>query len=80
MTNHRARQFGTSKYGLSRTTRVILDLLTVKYLIQYAVSPMKLFGYDRVGLRCGKRPIGNRDGVDEIVRGVDMTGNPLPCC
>ena len=51
MTNHRARQFGTSKYGISRTTRVILDLLTVKYFIQYAVSPMKLFGM--IGLILG---------------------------
>ncbi|MBT7066836.1 MAG: glycosyltransferase family 2 protein, partial [Verrucomicrobia bacterium] len=31
--NHRARQFGTTKYGISRTFRVILDLMTVKFLL-----------------------------------------------
>ena len=35
---------GTTKYGLWRTVRVILDQMTVKFLIRYAVSPMKLFG------------------------------------
>ncbi len=77
VTNHRARQFGTSKYGLSRTTRVILDLLTVKYLIQYAVSPMKLFGM--IGLVCGA--VSGASGLGtlwmKLSRGVDMTGNPL---
>ena len=42
--NHRARQFGTSKYGISRTFRVILDLLTVKFLLGYAKRPIHLFG------------------------------------
>ncbi len=42
--NHRARQFGVSKYGIGRTTRVVLDLLTVKFLLQYATRPMQLFG------------------------------------
>ena len=42
--NHRARQFGKSKYGLSRTVRVILDLLTVKFLLDYATRPIQIFG------------------------------------
>ena len=42
--NHRARQFGTSKYGLSRTIRVLLDLLTVKFLLGYSKRPIHLFG------------------------------------
>ncbi len=42
--NHRARQFGTSKYGISRTFRVILDLLTVKFLLSYATKPIQVFG------------------------------------
>jgi len=42
--NHRARQFGTSKYGLGRVIRVILDLLTVKFLLDYATRPMQIFG------------------------------------
>ncbi len=42
--NHRARRFGTSKYGISRTIRVILDLLTVKFLLSYATKPIQVFG------------------------------------
>lgn len=42
--NHRARQFGTSKYGISRTFRVILDLLTVKFLLRYSTRPIHMFG------------------------------------
>ncbi len=49
--NHRARQFGVSKYGLSRTMRVILDLLTVRFLLQYSSKPLHIFG--RWGLLSG---------------------------
>ena len=42
--NHRARRHGASKYGLSRTFRVILDLLTVKFLMTYSTRPLQMFG------------------------------------
>jgi len=42
--NHRPRAHGKSKYGISRTIRVLLDLLTVRFLLSYAVRPMQLFG------------------------------------
>jgi glycosyltransferase involved in cell wall biosynthesis len=42
--NHRPRVRGHSKYGISRTVRVMLDLLTVKFLISYFGRPMRLFG------------------------------------
>jgi glycosyltransferase involved in cell wall biosynthesis len=42
--NHRARQHGTSKYGISRTVRVVLDLLTVKFLLNYSTRPLQIFG------------------------------------
>lgn len=42
--NHRARQFGASKYGISRTIRVVLDLITVKFLLSYATRPIQIFG------------------------------------
>jgi len=42
--NHRARRFGRSKYGISRTLRVVLDLITVKYLLRYSQGPMQVFG------------------------------------
>lgn len=49
--NHRARKFGKSKYGISRTLRVVLDLLTVKFLLGYSKRPIHLFG--TVGLLAG---------------------------
>jgi glycosyltransferase involved in cell wall biosynthesis len=49
--NHRERRFGTSKYGISRTLRVVLDLLTVKFLLGYSKRPIHLFG--TVGLITG---------------------------
>lgn len=49
--NHRPRVAGSSKYGLSRTVRVILDLLTVKYLLTYATRPLQIFGF--IGLSMG---------------------------
>ena len=77
VTTHHPRKFGVSKYGISRTTRVLLDLMTVKYFIQYAVSPMKLFG--SIGLLCwcvslvaGTATIGMK-----LRANVDITGNPL---
>jgi hypothetical protein len=42
--NHRARRHGTSNYGISRTIRVVLDLLTVKFLISYSTRPLHIFG------------------------------------
>jgi glycosyltransferase involved in cell wall biosynthesis len=42
--NHRARRHGKSKYGLSRTVRVMLDLLTVKFLLSYSTRPLQIFG------------------------------------
>ena len=42
--NDRPRKHGQSKYGLSRTIRVILDLFTVSFLLSYGARPMQLFG------------------------------------
>jgi glycosyltransferase involved in cell wall biosynthesis len=41
---HHARKWGKSKYNISRTTRVILDLVTVAFLLNYAAKPMQIFG------------------------------------
>jgi glycosyltransferase involved in cell wall biosynthesis len=43
--NHRARVHGRSKYGISRTVRVVLDLLTVKFLLSYSTRPLQVFGF-----------------------------------
>jgi glycosyltransferase involved in cell wall biosynthesis len=42
---HHARRFGKSKYGISRTARVVLDLMTVKMLGSYSTKPIYLFGF-----------------------------------
>ena len=42
--NHRKRIHGQSKYGISRTIRVVLDLMTVKFLSSYSTRPLQMFG------------------------------------
>lgn len=49
--NHRARRAGVTKYGLSRTIRVVLDLATVKFLLSYSTRPLHIFGL--IGLIAG---------------------------
>jgi glycosyltransferase involved in cell wall biosynthesis len=41
---HHARQFGKSKYGLKRTVKVVLDLITVKFLAEFSTKPLYVFG------------------------------------
>ena len=77
VTNHRARQFGETKYGIGRTTRVVLDLLTVKFLLDYCASPMKLFG--KLGMYVGGCGVVACAAsiVMKLFSGMDMTGTPL---
>lgn len=77
VTRHHPRRFGTSKYGISRTMRVLLDLITVKYMIQYLTSPMRLFG--KIGLLSGTLGMISATATVamKLLQGVDMTGNPL---
>ena len=77
VTNHRPRQFGETKYGIGRTFRVLLDLITVKYMIKYFASPMKLFGklglwVSGAGFASCLAAIGMK-----AIAGTDMTGNPF---
>ncbi len=75
--NHRIRQKGKSKYGLARTFRVILDLLTVKFLLTYATRPLHIFGL--IGLVSGG--VGFflclYLTVQKTIYGVDIGGRPL---
>lgn len=41
---HHPRKFGVAKYGLERTVKVVLDLFTVKFLLDFSHKPMRLFG------------------------------------
>ena len=76
-TKHHPRLFGQTKYGIWRTVRVVLDLITVKFMIQYSTSPMKLFG--GLGLLSTLGSVAACAGTIAMkwLSGIDMTGNPL---
>lgn len=75
--NHRARQRGSTKYGIGRTFTVILDLGTVKFLTSYGAHPIRVFG--AAALASVVLGLGSLVAVVVMksVQGVDMTGNPL---
>ena len=75
--NHRPRTLGRSKYGLSRTLRVMLDLLTVKFLSGFSTRPIQLFGL--FGLICAAAGLGLTAylGFERIVLGVRLANRPL---
>ncbi len=76
VTHHR-RRAGRSKYGISRTLRVVLDLIAVKFLLDYATKPIHLFG--GVGtISCG---LGSVSGAivlyEKWALGIYVHRNPL---
>ena len=75
--NHRPRVAGTSKYGISRTFRVILDLITVKFLLQYSARPIHFFG--SIGLFSGVTGflIAMFMTIQKLFFGIGMGGRPL---
>ncbi len=74
---HHPRTAGTSKYNLSRTVRVLLDLMTIKFLHGYLTRPMHVMGL--AGLASmGLGAVSLLATVAMKLRaGTDMTGNPL---
>lgn len=80
VTHHRPRQFGETKYGISRTFRVLLDLLTVKFMLDYFDRPMRLFGRFGMASLVASATCGLAAIAMKIVSGTDMTGNPLLLC
>jgi len=77
VTTHHPRLYGKTKYGLSRTIRVVLDLITVKYMLDYYSSPMKLFGRIAFGFMAAGTAALMATGLAKLFGGMDMTGNPL---
>ncbi len=75
--HHRPRRFGTSKYGLSRTIRVILDLITVKFMSSYSTRPIQVFGV--VGLVTGGigALITALLGFERIFLGIPLANRPI---
>ena len=75
--NHRPRTAGTSKYGLSRIVRVVLDLINVKFLISYSTRPIQVFGKIGiasfvVGVLCAALTV-----YMKFHMGYHITGNPF---
>jgi glycosyltransferase involved in cell wall biosynthesis len=75
--NHRPRLRGQSKYGISRTVRVVLDLLTIKFLSGYSTRPIHVFGtFGLVTMMTGLLITGIL-GLQKIFFGVELAGRPL---
>lgn len=75
--NHRPRLRGTSKYGISRTLRVVLDLLTVKFLSSYSTRPSHVFGPIGLGSALLGFIIGLYLSAQKLLYGQDIGGRPL---
>ncbi len=74
---HHARKFGKTKYNISRTVRVLLDLITVKFLQSYLTRPMHVFGLGGLACVLGSFLSLGVSVAEKLFRGEDMTGNPL---
>lgn len=74
---HHPRRFGRSKYGLMRTFKVFLDLLTVKFLNSYAGKPIYLFGGAGLVLTGSSFFVLAYLIFDKLVRGRSLIENPL---
>ena len=75
--NHRPRLRGQSKYGITRTLRVVLDLLTVKFLSSYSTRPSHVFGPIGLGSGFLGFVIGLYLTAQKLLYGHDIGGRPL---
>ena len=75
--NHRARQFGTSKYGIGRTSRVVLDLITVRFIQSYMSRPMHVFGLTGLGCFALGFAVSAWLAVSRVVWGTPLSDRPL---
>lgn len=74
---HHARKFGKAKYGLERTVKVVLDLFTVKFLLDFSHKPMRLFGGTGITLMAASGILLTYLGFRRIIEGVSILGSPL---
>jgi glycosyltransferase involved in cell wall biosynthesis len=75
--NHRARRFGRSKYGIGRTTRVLLDLATVLFLQSYLARPMQVFGFGGLLFAVSGFCISAWLAVEKLAFGAQIGNRPL---
>ncbi len=74
---HRRRIAGVSKYNLSRTVRVVLDLVTVKFLSSYSTRPIHIFGVvGLVSTTVGLAIVGML-GFERLYLGISIGDRPL---
>jgi len=76
-TKHHPRRFGTSKYGISRTLRVVLDLITVRFLQSFSTRPIHAFGPPGLLMGFAGFLISLYLSYEKIVYGVDIGNRPL---
>ncbi len=76
-TTHYPRLRGKSKYGISRTIRVLLDLITVKFLQSFSTRPMQFFGPMGLIFCFSGFFISLYLTVDKLFRGANIGGRPL---
>ena len=74
---YRSRQFGTSKYGLGRITRVLLDLMTVRFLLSYSTRPIQIFGMLGLGSFALGFVIGIYLTFLKLAYGIALSDRPL---
>jgi len=74
---HHPRRFGKTNYGLDRTLKVILDLMTAKFLLSYSHKPMRLFGGAGLGLGFGGSVLLLYLFIRRYVGGVPVLGSPV---
>jgi glycosyltransferase involved in cell wall biosynthesis len=74
---HHERLHGQSKYGISRTMRVILDLMTVKFLLSYSTKPIQLFGKWGIYTLFAGMLSGAATVYMKLFEQVSMNRNPL---
>jgi glycosyltransferase involved in cell wall biosynthesis len=75
--HHHPRKFGKAKYGLERTVKVVLDLFTVKFLLDYAHKPIRLFGGAGMLLISGSGILLLYLFIRRILEGTPVLGSPL---
>jgi glycosyltransferase involved in cell wall biosynthesis len=76
-TNHRPRRFGRSKYGISRTSRVLLDLISVKFFLSFRTKPIQVFGLLGLGVGAGGGVLLLYLAGVKMFMGQDIGGRPL---
>jgi hypothetical protein len=74
---HHARRFGRSKYGISRTIRVLLDLLTVRFLLSYSTRPIHIFGALGLLTAGAGGTVGLYLSYVKLILGQNIGGRPL---